>query len=50
MGARPYKWGTENEMFSHEFTAGVGTKIETKFLMGLKVPDSYQGMETVVFG
>jgi hypothetical protein len=38
------------EKFSHELIAGVGMKIEVKFLRGLEVPDSDRGMETIVFG
>jgi hypothetical protein len=40
----------ENEEFSHEFIVGAGMETETNFLMGLKVPNSDRGMETVIFG
>ena len=46
----PYGQGMIFEKFSHELIAGAGTETEVKFLRGLEVPDSDQGVETVVFG
>jgi hypothetical protein len=41
---------TQKQEISHEFIVGAGTKNDTNFLKGLKMPDLDRGVETVVFG
>jgi hypothetical protein len=39
----------KNETFFHEFIVGIGMETKMKFLMGLKVPKSNRGSDTVIF-
>jgi hypothetical protein len=48
--ATMYGQGTKNREIPMNLIAGAGTKTETNFLKGLKVPDSDRGVETVIFG